>query len=486
MPSDLRLIPLAYQPDSTAWFCAIRQLPRPVWLDSCFHGSPYGRFDLLAAAPLYTLETLGDLTRISASNGLIEESSADPFLLIKHYLPELDLTPQGLNPANPGLPFYGGALGYFGYDLGRRLETLPARAVQDIELPDMALGIYPWAIIQDHQQKTAYLVINQALVSASREPAYNFSQIEQICQLAPEQAWFHDLNQYFNKLEKFKLIKKFQSNLKVNEYHSALAKIQEYILAGDCYQVNFAQRFSTHFQGDALLAYLHLRQLLPSPFAGFMPLEQGAILSLSPERFVQVEGTRVETKPIKGTIKRGASAQEDRANAQWLAASAKNRAENVMIVDLLRNDLSKHCAEVEVPRLCELQSFANVHHLVSTVTARLRPGVSAIDVLRDAFPGGSITGAPKIRAMEIIEELEPSRRSVYCGSLGYISCHGHLDTSIAIRTMVCDREQIHCWGGGGIVADSDAQAEYQESLAKVQLLMDGLGQVKTSGASKSD
>lgn len=486
MPSDLRLIPLTYQADSSAWFCAIHQLPRPVWLDSCCHGSPYGRFDLLAADPLYALETSGNITCIYSSMGLIETSSADPFVLIKRYLPELTIEPQSLNPGTTELPFYGGGLGYFGYDLGRRLETLPAKAVQDIELPDMCLGIYPWAIIQDHQQKTACLVLNQALVSAVPGAAYNFSKIEQICRSAPGEPWFHDLNQYINKLEKFNLINSFESNLKVSDYHRALAKIQDYILAGDCYQVNFAQRFSTHFQGDALLAYLHLRQLLPSPFAGFMPLAQGAILSLSPERFIQVEGARVETKPIKGTIRRGTSAQEDLANAQWLAASEKNRAENVMIVDLLRNDLSKHCAEVEVPRLCELQSFANVHHLVSTVTARLRPGASAIDVLRDAFPGGSITGAPKIRAMEIIEELEPSRRSVYCGSLGYISCHGHLDTSIAIRTLVCDRQQIHCWGGGGIVADSDAQAEYQESLAKVQLLMDGLGQVKTSGASKSD
>ena len=189
------------------------------------------------------------------------------------------------------------------------------------------------------------------------------------------------------------------------------------------------------------------------------------------EVLLRVRGSQVQTKPIKGTVKRGASPAEDQANAEWLSNSPKNRAENVMIVDLLRNDLSKHCHKVAVPKLCELQTFANVHHLVSTVTAELNEEATALDVLRASFPGGSITGAPKIRAMEIIEELEPSRRSLYCGSLGYISADGQMDTSIAIRTLVCDGEQIHCWGGGGIVADSETDTEYQESIAKVKLLM---------------
>ncbi len=175
-------------------------------------------------------------------------------------------------------------------------------------------------------------------------------------------------------------------------------------------------------------------------------------------------------------MKRGATKEEDEANALWLENSLKNRAENVMIVDLLRNDLSKHCVNVRVPKLCELQTFANVHHLVSTVTGDLTNNATAIDVLRDAFPGGSITGAPKIRAMEIIEELEPSRRSLYCGSLGYVSVDGQMDTSIAIRTLVCDGNKIHCWGGGGIVADSETDQEYRESIAKVSVLMETLEQ----------
>jgi para-aminobenzoate synthetase component 1 len=187
-----------------------------------------------------------------------------------------------------------------------------------------------------------------------------------------------------------------------------------------------------------------------------------------------VEQGLAETKPIKGTIARGTSAEEDADNANALLGSVKDRAENLMIVDLLRNDLSKTCDSVAVPKLFELQSFANVHHLVSTVTGRLKPGKNALDLLETCFPGGSITGAPKIRAMEIIEELEPVRRSLYCGSLGYISSCGNMDTNIAIRTLLRDGEQLHCWGGGGIVADSQSDNEYRESIAKVNLLMNTL------------
>jgi para-aminobenzoate synthetase component 1 len=207
-----------------------------------------------------------------------------------------------------------------------------------------------------------------------------------------------------------------------------------------------------------------------------MELPSGAVLSLSPERFICVEQGKAETKPIKGTMPRGKSEVEDEYNAQQLANSAKDRAENLMIVDLLRNDLSKVCDSVAVPELFGLQSFANVHHLVSTVTGQLKPGKTALNLLESCFPGGSITGAPKIRAMEIIEELEPVRRSVYCGSIGYLSSCGNMDTNIAIRTLLRDGDQIHCWGGGGIVADSEVDEEYRESLAKVSLLMNTLEQ----------
>jgi para-aminobenzoate synthetase component 1 len=499
MPAKLRIIPLSYQPDSAAWFALVRHLPNAAWLDSGRPQSSYGRFDIICAAPQQLIITRGSVTTIEHHHGLTESSRLDPFRLLNERLFATQIAPKSqtdeLPPAQADLPFIGGALGYFNYDLGRQLEKLPSLARADIQLPELRLGIYPWAIIQDHSRKTAVLVINHAL-SQALGSAYNFLEIEQLCANAPENPVFHEVNELLKNGDKTFKINKFQSNLNVNEYTVALRKIQEYIRAGDCYQVNFAQRFSANYSGDPFVAYLALRQALPSPFSGFIQLDiykdidgkdigsdknadhnpdkRSAILSLSPERFIQVRGTAVETKPIKGTIKRGATLEEDQANAQWLQNSLKNRAENVMIVDLLRNDLSKHCTQVRVPKLCELQTFANVHHLVSTVTGELQPNATAVDVLRDAFPGGSITGAPKIRAMEIIEELEPTRRSIYCGSLGYISADGQMDTSIAIRTLVCDAGQIHCWGGGGIIADSEIDQEYRESIAKVKVLMDTL------------
>ncbi|MEN0038485.1 MAG: aminodeoxychorismate synthase component I, partial [Cellvibrio sp.] len=417
--------------------------------------------------PQCLLETRGATTSIRYDDGRKEHSPLDPFLLLKQLLP----VDEYLNE----LPFSGGALGYFGYDLGRRLEKLPSLALDDIALPDMSVGIYPWAIVQDHLNQEAWLVINQQL-SGHLGSAYNFLEIEQLCAKNSKNQVFHDLRSNIKSDQNSFKISAFEQNINVDQYQAALEKIDNYIHAGDCYQVNFAQRFSAEFSGDPFGAYLVLRDALPSPFSGFMQLEGGAILSLSPERFIHASGARVETKPIKGTIKRGKTPKEDAENAQWLQSSLKNRAENVMIVDLLRNDLSKHCTNVRVPALCELQTFANVHHLVSTVTGELRSEATAIDVLRDAFPGGSITGAPKIRAMEIIEELEPTRRSLYCGSLGYISTDGQMDTSIAIRTLVCDGNKIHCWGGGGIVADSEIEQEYRESIAKVKVLMDTLEQ----------
>lgn len=452
MPASPQLMPIPYCPDSAHWYTALRHLPMPVWLDSGRPQSTYGRFDILCAAPCTSIVTTGHTTRVSHRDGTVTESEGNPFRLLQTYLPE---------PVSPlaEVPFCGGALGYFGYDLGRRLEQLPVLAVQDIELPELCVGIYEWAIVQDHEQQLAWLV--------SLPGAQDIASIQEIVR-------FHDLKQNLKSDKNSFKISKFKSEINANKYANDIHRIQDYIRAGDCYQVNYAQRFSAKYEGDPLSAYLRLRSALPSPFSGFMEFEQGAVLSLSPERFIQVKNGVAETQPIKGTIARGTTPTADLHNANILQASAKDRAENLMIVDLLRNDLSKSCTGVSVPALFALQSFANVHHLVSTVTARLKPGITALDVLQDCFPGGSITGAPKIRAMEIIEALEPVRRSVYCGSLGYISADGNMDTSIAIRSLVCSQGKIHCWGGGGITADSEVETEYQESITKVKVLMDTL------------
>src|SRR5690606_18531048 len=237
------------------------------------------------------------------------------------------------------------------------------------------------------------------------------------------------------------------------------------------------QRFSAPCAADPLTAYQQLRQVCPTPFAAYLESPAHAVLSLSPERFIRVAEGQVATRPIKGTRPRGDTPEQDRALALELHSSPKDRAENLMIVDLLRNDLGRACVfgSVQVPELFSVESYPNVHHLVSSITGTLAPGQDALSLLAGAFPGGSITGAPKIRAMQIIEELEPVRRSLYCGSIGYIGCEGQMDMNIAIRSLVHQDDRLYCWGGGGIVADSDGEAEYQESLTKVRVLMESLG-----------
>jgi para-aminobenzoate synthetase component 1 len=281
----------------------------------------------------------------------------------------------------------------------------------------------------------------------------------------------------------FRVTSTVTSNLTRGHYARAFGRIARYIAEGDCYQVNLAQRFSATAVGDPWLAYQALRVMNPAPFAAYLSTPYAHVLSASPERFLRVENGRVETKPIKGTRPRAGHARLDAELAQALRASEKDRAENVMIVDLLRNDLSKNCrlGSVKVPRLFEVETFATVHHLVSTVTGELAPGRDALHLLRGCFPGGSITGAPKVRAMEIIEELEPHRRGVYCGGIGYVGFDGAMDCSIAIRTLVHARGEIRFWAGGGIVADSKVEDEYQETFDKAAAMLKLLQQA-TAGS----
>lgn len=434
-----RLAPEAHRP----WF---------VFLDSCAGRAVGGRYDVISAEPRVTFTTRGNTTEI-VSDESVQHSSADPFMLIKDALGERRC-------ARHELPFVGGAIGYFGYDLGRRIETLPEIAVQDIDVPDMAVGIYDWAAVFDHRSKRAWLVAEEdceqdldhwATVLTTPEPltpaAYGTS---------------------------FQATSEVKPEITFSEYATAFTKIKQYIIDGDCYQVNLAQRFSATVIGDSWDAYLRLRNLNPAPYSTYLSIPGCAVLSSSPERFLQVQDRLVETKPIKGTRPRAPDPVEDGLLAQELAHSAKDQAENVMIVDLLRNDLGKTCAigSVAVPELFAIESYATVHHLVSTIRGRLADGLEATDLLRGCFPGGSITGAPKLRAMEIIEELEPFRRTVYCGSIGYLSCDGKMDTNIAIRTLVHYADRMYCWAGGGIVADSELEAEYRESLDKAAAMLD--------------
>lgn len=441
----LMLAELPYRADSAELFARIAHWPWAVYLDSGWPGSHYGRYDIFSADPFITLSTHGYHTQIGGV-GAMHDAVDDPFALLQRMLERYAAEPSEL-------PFSGGAIGYFSYDLARRLEELPALAEDAEHMPEMAVGIYDWAVVVDHHAGRAWLA------GQGHDPR-------------TAAAWPALLALFSGEAQAeagvFLVTGPVHSNMDEASYAVAFERIKRYIDAGDCYQVNLAQRFSAPAEGDAWTAYRQLRQFSPAPFAAYMNTPGAQILSASPERFLRVAEGQVETKPIKGTRPRAADPAQDRAYAEALQASTKDRAENVMIVDLLRNDIGKNCAigSVRAERLFELESFANVHHLVSTVTGTLAPGRGALDLLRGCFPGGSITGAPKLRAMEIIEELEPHRRGVYCGAIGYIGFDGNMDTNIAIRTAVYSQGTIRFWAGGGIVADSEMQKEYRETLDK--------------------
>ncbi|MDD0843624.1 aminodeoxychorismate synthase component I [Pseudomonas sp. Gutcm_11s] len=436
---------LPYRADPAAYFALVRQAPGAVLLDAGRPQAERGRFDLLSAWPLQTF-----------SPATHEDGEA----FLQRLRQGLDDLGHANAPAGLDLPFTGGLIGYLAYDFGRRLEQLPGQCIDDLQLPDARFGLYGWALISDHQLQTSQLVFHPKLAAPERERLTQLFEANEPLASPP-----------------FALLQPFRANLDQDNYRQAIERIQSYIQAGDCYQVNFAQRFQAPCQGDAWDAYKTLRAACPTPFSGFQALDNGdAILSLSPERFLQVSQGHVETRPIKGTRPRGADSAEDQANAAELLASPKDRAENLMIVDLLRNDLGRSCrtGTVSVPELFALESYPNVHHLVSAVTGELADGCDALDLIAGSFPGGSITGAPKIRAMQIIDELEPTRRGLYCGSLLYLDVRGELDSSIAIRSLLIKDGTVSCWGGGGIVADSDWQAEYQESITKVKVLLQTL------------
>jgi para-aminobenzoate synthetase component 1 len=454
-----RIHSLPYRADSAELFEAIADEPWAIFLDSGRPRSTTGRMDILAARPYATLVTRGGMTEIRRSGktplGDVSLSPADPFELLRAEL-------AADNRPTP-LPFAGGAIGYFSYDLARRIERLPSRARDAEGIPEMAVGIYDWAVVVDHPARQSWLV------TAGRDPltAANWDGLIALFSDPPL------AGSGFPPRPPFQVTGPVTCNFDPSGYQRAFARIQRYIRAGDCYQVNLAQRFAAPVAGDHWLGYQTLRRLNPAPYSSYLHHPACRILSSSPERFLELRRGRVETRPIKGTRPRAAAPAADSALARELRESVKDRAENLMIVDLLRNDLGKVCApgSVAVPRLFDLESFATVHHLVSTVTGRLAQGLDAVALLRAAFPGGSITGAPKLRSMEIIEELEPNRRGVYCGAIGWLGFNGDMDTSIAIRTLVSSEGQLRFWAGGGIVADSLAEAEYLECMDKAAAML---------------
>ncbi len=457
---------LTYHHDSAQLFARIANKPRAVFLDSGqmldaasgHPGSQYGRYDILVADPFITLISNESKTQV-CERGQTTVSTDDPFELLKQAL-------QPYVAAQSDLPFTGGAVGYFGYDLARRLEKLASIASNSDAIPAMQVGIYDWAVVVDHRNKTSCLVSNGFDV----ETRENW---DALCALFDK-----PFNDFKPSAELFAVTSPVQANMDKPAYARAFAAIKNYIHEGDCYQVNLAQRFSVKANGNGWSAYQKLREVSPAPFMAYMNFGRIQVLSGSPERFLQVVDKHVETRPIKGTRPRSDDAALDAQYAAELQSSLKDKAENLMIVDLLRNDIGKNCetGSVKADKLFQLQSFANVHHLVSIVTGKLQAAKTAIDLLRGCFPGGSITGAPKLRAMEIIEELEPHRRGVYCGAIGYVGFDGNMDTNIAIRTAVYMQDdngagELSFYAGGGIVADSELEKEYTETLDKASSML---------------
>ncbi len=449
MSSVKQLIhPLPYFPDSSLLYAAVASKTWALFLDSGYPHSQQGRFDIIVADPVCTLVTEGGQTTVTDHQGS-RVSNEDPFLLIKRALGE---TVDSIDD----IPFNGGAIGYFSYDLARRLEQLPMIAKDNENIADMAVGIYAWAVVVDHQKQVSHLIGRETCEDDWETLIDQFS-------LLPAALNARD----------FKVLAEPVSSMDKQAYAGAFARIKHYLAEGDSYQVNLAQRFVSPCSGDPWNAYQYLRKINAAPFSSYLNLPGVQVLCSSPERFLKVTDGLVETKPIKGTRPRKPEPEQDKWQVNELSQSAKDQAENVMIVDLLRNDISKNCrpGSVHVPSLFDVETYATVHHLVSTVSGQLAQGHHALDLLRGCFPGGSITGAPKIRSMEIIEELEPFRRGVYCGSIGYIGFDGNMDTNIAIRTLVHSENTIRFWAGGGIVNDSVLEDEYQESFDKAAALL---------------
>ena len=441
---------LPYREDSAALFESVADLPWAVFLDSGRHHLAQSRYVIISAEPYITLTTRASLTEMRGATS--ELSREDPLALVRRHL--------AIDPAAHGdLPFSGGAIGYFSYDLARRYELLPVLAEDAEKMPEMAIGIYDWAVVVDHVERRTWLSGHGRDPETERKWAQLKTRFS-VTSAARARLPFH-------------ITAALNSNLSRDAYAEKFNSVIKYIREGDCYQINLAQRFSAPATGDAWLAYQAMRIMNPAPYSAYLNFPYGAILSASPECFLTLRDGVVETRPIKGTRPRAGHPRLDAEQIAALQASAKDRAENLMIVDLLRNDLSKNCelGSVKVSKLFDVESFATVHHLVSTVNGRLRRDRDALDLLGGCFPGGSITGAPKLRAMQIIEELEPHRRGVYCGAIGYVGYDGNMDLNIAIRTMVYANGSILFWAGGGIVADSTLDAEYQETFDKAAAML---------------
>jgi len=451
-------------------FNLFKKAPHSFFLDSGMDTQRLGRYSFMGSNPFLIMRSRGNkINLISPEKQQSEEGN--PFDVLSRLLQR-----YRLDPYPSPVPFLGGAVGYLSYDLCHFIERLPTTAIDDLQLPESYLAFYDTILAFDNLEKRAYIV------------STGFPELNERERLKIAHARLDEMKSKLSSTSVSKQAENHQEQLKEQStailkcnftpenYMQAVNKSRQYIIDGDIFQVNISQRFEADLTIHPYELYCRLRQLNPAPFASYLSFDGVTIVSASPERFLRVEGDMVETRPIKGTKPRGKDTIEDAKLAQELTQSIKDRAENIMIVDLERNDLGRVCqyGTVKVTELAVLETFPTVFHLTSTVVGRLRPGIDRIDLLKATFPGGSITGAPKVRAMEIIDELEPTRRSVYTGAIGYLSFSNNLDLNIVIRTFIIKDDKAYFQVGGAIVYDSNAEAEYQETLDKAKALIQAL------------
>ena len=436
-----------------------------VLLDSAGGAPGLCRFSFLAWDPRLVLMVRYGQARISSGGGGVTIKTGDPFRLLRQLSDVLE-------PANPpniaGLPVAGGAFGLVGYDAGRYIERLPSLAADDLELPELGF-IFPRRLICfDHGSGAAHLLFEDAAPDELRAAAQALdNSAGSRPPQAPESLGRHAFGHSAVT----------RSNLTRPSFEHMVRRAKEFILAGDIFQSNLSQRLELPYAGDSLLLYEALRAVNPSPFAGYLDFGAGPsgfqLISSSPERLVQLEGRRAQTRPIAGTRRRGTDCAEDGVLTEELNLDPKERAEHIMLVDLERNDLGRVCdyGSVRVNELMVNEAYSHVIHIVSNVQGILHPERDALDLLRAMFPGGTITGCPKVRCMEIIDELEPVRRGAYTGSFGYIGYNGNMDMNIIIRTLVRRAGRVYAQAGAGIVADSDPGREFRETLRKSEAMV---------------
>lgn len=428
------------------------------FLDSGMDYEKLGKYSFIGFDPFIVFKSKNDDIEI-IQRGEIERLKGNPFLELKTLLSKYDMSYK------TELPFVGGAVGYFGYDLCHHVERLQRTAVDDVNIPDSFFGLYDGVIIIEHKRNKVFV----ASIGIKDKADIVVDEIAKKIEAGKNKRLDIKIDYEENR-------KKFRSNFTKEGYIEALEKLKNYIKEGDIYQANLTQRFECDIDVSPYELYGKLRAINPAPFASFIDFGEGHIVSSSPERFIKITDRVIETRPIKGTRPRGKTPEEDKRNREELLISEKDKAELLMIVDLERNDLGRvsKTGTVKVTELFHLEEYATVYHLVSTVVGEMKDDHEIIDVIKSTFPGGSITGAPKIRSMEIIDELEPTQRNIYTGSIGYIGFNGDTDLNIVIRTIVCKDNKAYFQVGGGIVWDSDPEMEYEETLHKAKALMEAL------------